>query len=215
MLILNDTRRQIELAVQLDRAFAYLLSLDRGMKKLFDDGHDAHQSNSGIKPSQIQRLAECEVCSRIEKKVGEGPLCVDNDAWKKFGDEHDFGEVKPSVDLLLFAEESSDVRVVMVEAKLGSATRRKGDAPKRPSHVEICDKYDWSVKRISGHLSVHRELWLLVSSNTFQKMRQKVRRWNQSDSAHPIVCACCSDFLSQFGVSLVDSAIANNCSRGV
>lgn len=215
MRVLNKTRRQIELAAQLDGAAAYLLPIDRGMKKIYDDGHDAHRTNPNIKPSQIKRLADCEVCSQNAVKMGDGPLCLDNDAWKELGDCHDFGELKPSVDLLLFVNDAGREQLVMVEAKLGSATRRKGDAPKSPSQKEIQEKYDWSIRRVDGKLPVHRDLWLVVSSNTLQKMRQKVNRWNRSDSAHPIACSCCSDFLSGFGVSLANPAMAQTCSRGV
>ena len=213
MHVLTDTLRQIELSVQMVGAVRYLLPLRRGIVKAFADGHDAHRSNVNIKPIQKKKLSNCERCSQIKTIMGSGPLCIDNDAWKLLGDRCDFGEIKPSVDLLLFVVDSDMEQLVMVEAKLGGAVRRKGDAPQRPSQVEICEKYDWSVKRIGGCLKVNRTLWLLVSSNTLQKMRLKVSRWNRSDSTHPIRCVCCADFLAKFEVEEFDQSKIDDCNE--
>jgi len=213
MLVLTDTLRQIELAARLDGAAGYLLPLRQGLTKLFADGHEAHASNPRIKHSQIVKLAECEECSRVQLMMGEGPLCIDNDRWKQLGDQHDFGAVKPSVDLLMFVEDSGHQSVVMVEAKLGGATRRKGDAPQRPTQNEICEKHDWTVKRLKGQLTATPTLWLIVSSNTLMKMRRKTWRWNKSDSSHQIACTCCADFLSHFGIQLVGDATFKACAE--
>ena len=211
MRVLTDTLRQIELAVRMDGASRYLLSLRRGLERVFSDGYAAHRANANITQEQEDRLKDCETCSRGGQTMGAGPLCVDNDAWKALGDVFDFGGIKPSVDLLLFAEDAGVEQVVMVEAKLGGATRRRGDAPHRPSQVEICEKYDWSVKRVNGRLKVCKTIWLLVSLNTLQKMRQKVSRWNRSDASHSIKCVCCADFLKSFGALTSDSSVAVRC----
>lgn len=215
MRVLTDTHRQIQLAARLDGAAAYLLPLKRGLKKLFDDGHEAHKSNPFVRTPQRTKLDDCEACSQIVTAMGQGPICIDNDSWKQLGDEHDFGRLKPSVDLLLFADGVGQEQIVMVEAKLGSATRRKGDVPQRPTHGEIVDKYDWSVKRIKGKITVDPMLWLIVSSNTLMKMRNRVRRWNKEDHAHPIVCTCCADFLARIGVQLSDGTRYSDCDTAI
>lgn len=211
MRVISDTLRQIELAARLDGAAAYLLPLCRGLRKVFIDAHNAHVSNSGVGPSHVKKLAECEECSRLETLMGKGPLCIDNDAWKLLGDQSDFGQIKPSVDLLMFVEDEGAERVIMVEAKLGGATRQKKDAPKRPTQTELVEKYNWSVERLGGCLELCQTLWLIVSSNTLMKMRRKVWRWNKSDASHPVACLCCAEFLSRLGVVLVDEAGFHAC----
>lgn len=215
MTIIGDFRRQVFACVCSGIPVTHLIPLQKGFDRLVSDGKDAHSANPNITKSQQGRLDNCATCSSIQNRCEKSFLCVDCDAWSKSMDGWILGCVKPSVDLMLLCEKGDSASWVFVEGKLGGALFNENKIPRHPTQLGIVHKYDSSCERLARScgrnpmpFAVDRELHLIVSSNTYQQMRNRVARWNKSDKSHFIVCQCPAMFLDELSIPHTQIACA-------
>lgn len=181
--------------------------LAHGLLKILADARAAHAERRVEVAEAARDLSECADCATLVTQSGEIPFYVDGDELSRAYDVSLFGEVKPSVDFVLFLEDGDGTPCVgFAEAKLGG-TLPSGGRPRHPTRQDLFEKIDYSVKRIGGHVPLCDEAYLLAAKCAVDEQKSRVHRWNQEQSfPMRLECLCLRDFLEEVDAPLSGSA---------
>ena len=166
-----------------------------GLRKVIADGLDALMNNPLAEDDARSALDECSGCVSKYMLSHRDLWCIDGDLWSAEKDGEIFGEneEKPSVDLLVMAQQHDGCCMYMVEGKLGVAAKAK--RPRHPTPQDLGDKFLWTKMRIGGRIPVSNEMYVLFSKSVIEKMRNRIANYNRANRNMVLVGSCIDECL--------------------
>lgn len=200
MTIIRDSVRFAKVCATAGIPATCFRTLERGLRKLQDDGRQALADNPWATEAQIEALEACNTCV-VPNGMAAAIPCIDGDAWARESDQTSEEQRLPSVDLM-FLSEAGGNEAVFVEGKLGALGGNASQRPRHPTQSELKSKFDCSQRRLHGKISVKSELYVIFSVNAIEKMKNWFGRYNRADRALRLTCLCVRDL-----VGLVNSGV--------